>query len=86
MLIRSPVGAITNSDRNRASPTSTWFGGICCAPMALRTKLRTMVMRTKLVTIIKIAGTRLRIVSRRKNWSAVALSEPAPPSWTLTPR
>src|SRR6266566_1590452 len=53
--------------------------------MALRTKLRTMVMRTKLVTIIRIAGTRLRMVSSRKNCSAVALSEPAPPNWTLTP-
>src|ERR1700730_1361342 len=53
--------------------------------MALRTKLRTIVMRTKLVTIIKMAGTRLRMVSRRKNCSAVALWEPPPPSCTLTP-
>src|SRR3982074_540174 len=83
--MRCHVGAITKSVRNRARPTSTWFGGICCVPIALRTKLRTIVMRTKLVTIIKMAGTRLRIVSRRKNCSAVALSEPAPPTPHLTP-
>src|SRR5207248_245718 len=33
----------------------------------------------------KMAGTRLRTVSSRKNCSAVALSEPGPPSSTLTP-
>src|SRR5437660_172812 len=44
-----------------------------------------MLIRTKLVTIIRMAGTRLRMVSSRKNCSAVWLSEPGPPSCSCTP-
>ena len=35
-LTVSTTGPITNSDRNRASPISTWLGGTPWVPIALR--------------------------------------------------
>ena len=42
--------------RKRASPTRTWFGGICCVLKACRSKDRTIIIRVKEVTRINIAG------------------------------
>ncbi|GAI83024.1 unnamed protein product, partial [marine sediment metagenome] len=48
-----------------ASPTRTWFGGICCVLKACRSKDRTIIIRVKEVTRINIAGARVRRVIRR---------------------
>src|SRR5947209_9180745 len=56
LFICDSVGLITNRLRNRASPTTTWLGGIDCSPRALRVSESTMTMRVKLVIIINRAG------------------------------
>src|ERR1044072_8650923 len=52
----SNVGPITNSDRNSASPTSTWFGGTDCVPMALLTSDSTTTIFVNAVHMSRIAG------------------------------
>src|SRR3954453_14168104 len=54
--IASNVGPMTNSDRNRASPTSTWFGGTDCVPIALRTRDSTTTIFVNAMHISRIAG------------------------------
>src|SRR5947209_5167016 len=54
---------MTNRLRNRAKPTTTWFGGMDCRPSALRVSDSTMTMRVKLVTIINRAGATASSVS-----------------------
>mgnify|MGYP000633513714 CR=1 FL=1 len=51
VLIYSIVGAITNRLRNRARPTSTWFGGMPWSPRAFRVRENTMMILVKLVSI-----------------------------------
>ena len=55
--MRSPVGAITNSVRISASPVSTWVGGTCGVPIALRRIDSTTATRTKQVVISSANGT-----------------------------
>jgi hypothetical protein len=45
-----------NKLKNKASPTSTWFGGIVCNPKALRVSDSTTMIFVKLVHSIKAAG------------------------------
>ena len=45
-----------NRLRNRASPASTWFGGVCCRPSALRVRPSTTRILVKLVQVSRIAG------------------------------
>src|SRR4051794_12042188 len=52
----SNVGPMTNSERNSASPTSTWFGGTDCVPMALRTRDSTTTIFVNAVHMSRIAG------------------------------
>src|SRR3954469_8190286 len=52
----SNVGPMTNSERNSASPTSTWFGGTDCVPMALRTSDSTTTIFVNAVHMSRIAG------------------------------
>ncbi len=61
-LMRSTTGAITNSVRNSDSPSSTWFGGVCPAPIAWRRMPSTMTMRVKAVIISRIAGSSVSAV------------------------
>jgi hypothetical protein len=53
-LIFSPTGAITNMVRKSARPIRTWVGGTCWVPMAVRRKLRVMVIRMKAVHIARM--------------------------------
>src|SRR5689334_5157782 len=50
------TGAMMNRLRNRARPASTWFGGVCCSPSALRVSPRTTRILVKLVQVSRIAG------------------------------
>src|SRR3954470_11747041 len=52
----SNVGPMTNSERNSASPTSTWFGGTDCVPIALLTSDSTTTILVNAVHISRIAG------------------------------
>ena len=45
-----------NSDRNKAMPMSTWFGGVCAVPSACRSNDRTIMMRVNEVIKIRIDG------------------------------
>src|SRR3954467_4953163 len=49
---------------NIDSPIRIWLGGSDCVPSACRSSDRTMMIRVKLVIMIRIAGARLRTVSR----------------------
>ncbi|MNN91895.1 hypothetical protein D3C81_2100740 [compost metagenome] len=60
------VSDIMNKVRNKASPTSTWFGGICCVPSEVLTKPSTITIRVKLVIRIRNAGATLRTVVSSK--------------------
>src|SRR4051794_16342306 len=52
----SNVGPMTNSERKSASPTSTWFGGTDCVPIALRTSDSTTTIFVNAVHMSRIAG------------------------------
>ena len=55
-LVAFSVGAITNSERKVAIPTSTWLGGIVGVPSALRVKPSTIRIRVKPVTASSMPG------------------------------
>src|SRR5690349_1262458 len=65
----SNVGPMTNSDRNSASPTSTWLGGTLCVPMALRTSDRTTTIFVNAVHISSTAGATPSTVTSRMIWT-----------------
>src|SRR5690242_4454190 len=65
----SNVGPMTNSDRNSASPTSTWLGGTLCVPMALRTSDRTTTIFVNAVHISRTAGATPSTVTSRMIWT-----------------
>src|SRR3954462_7483006 len=52
----SNVGPMTNSERNSASPTSTWFGGTDWVPIALLTSDSTTTIFVNAVHMSRIAG------------------------------
>src|SRR4051794_23982964 len=60
---------MTNSDRNSASPTSTWFGGTLCVPIALRTSDRTTTIFVNAVHISSTAGATPSTVTSRMIWT-----------------
>jgi hypothetical protein len=49
--------------RNRAIPTSTWVGGVCCVLNAFLTKPRTIIILVKEVNKIIIDGAKDKTVS-----------------------
>ncbi len=51
--------------RNRDSPMSTWLGGACCTPRACLRREKTMMSLVNEVIMSRIAGARVRTVSRR---------------------
>lgn len=51
---------------NMARLARIWVGGNCWTPIAWRRKLKTMMMRVKLVTVSIIAGARESIVKRKR--------------------
>ena len=67
--MRSPVGAITNSVRISARPVSTWVGGTCGVPIALRRIDSTTATRTKQVVISSANGTSDSAAIARKTTS-----------------
>ncbi len=70
---------MTNRVRNRARPTSTLLGGVCCSPIAVRRNESTMTMRVKEVTITRIDGATLSTVisiTRRR-----ICPDTVPPGW-----
>src|SRR5689334_20136541 len=52
----SNTGIITKPVRKSASATTTWFGGMPCVPTAWRRNDSTITMRTKPVSVTRIAG------------------------------
>ena len=50
---------MTKTVRNRARPTSTLLGGVCCRPIAVRRNDSTMTIRVNEVTMTRIDGARL---------------------------
>ena len=59
---------MTNSVRNSDRPTTTWFGGACCVPMAWRNSDSTMTMRVKPVIISSTAGRKDSAVKNSRVW------------------
>ena len=51
------------SDKNRAMPINTWFGGVCCSPNAFFKNDRTIIILVKQVVIIRIDGASASTVS-----------------------
>ncbi len=51
--------------RNSANPANTWLGGTVDSPSAFFVILKTMMIRTKLVIMIKSAGATDNSVSKR---------------------
>src|SRR3954447_20390253 len=70
-LIWANVGCITNSVRNSAMPTSTWFGGALGVPRPVRMKPRTMRIREKPVSVNSSAGTSVIPPSMSRIWMAL---------------
>jgi hypothetical protein len=60
------VGIITKIVRNRAMPTSTWFGGAVGVPRPVRMKPRTMRMRVNPVRQNSAAGSSVTPPTRRR--------------------
>src|SRR5690606_38483886 len=58
------VGAMMKNVKNKAKPTSTWFGGICCVANDIRTNDRTTTIRVKLVIKINMPGASDKMVNR----------------------
>ena len=75
MLIWLIVGAMMKKLRNSDSPSSTWFGGVCCSPSAWRRIARTMMIRVKLVIINRMPG---RTVSSPMMMRTCRLSDSEP--------
>ena len=57
--------------KNKAKPTITWFGGICCVANAVRTNDKTMTILVKHVIKIKILGANDKTVSININLTVV---------------
>jgi len=57
-----------NAVRNKARLTNTVFGGVCCKPIAERSRDKTTIILVKLVSIIRMLGARLNIVTRAMIW------------------
>ena len=64
VLILVITGAITNSVRNSARPTSTWLGGVWPAPIAWRRIASTITMRVNAVIMSRMAGSSVSTVIR----------------------
>ena len=71
VLIWLIVGAITNSVRNSAIPTSTWLGGVFCVPIAVRMKPSTIRIRLKPVTVNSSAGISVAPPTSSRIWTAL---------------
>jgi len=72
-LIWPNTGAMTNSERNNASPMMTWLGGMLRVARALRTKARTITIRVNAVVSMSNAGMKLRTVSSSSTLIGVAI-------------
>ena len=66
-----------NAVINNASEISTWLGGVCCNPNALRRNDSTMMIRINEVVITKIEGASDITVS--KTTSCISLAVAVPP-------
>lgn len=62
--------------RNNAKLMSTELGGVCCKPIAVRTKEKTITIRVKEVTITKMDGARLIIVTSATSCNIRLLASP----------
>jgi len=62
--------------RKREMPMRTWLGGTCWRERALFMKSRTIDIRRKLVTRMRMLGARESAVSRRRSWTEKATSFP----------
>ena len=68
---------MTKKVRNRARPTSTWLGGVCWMPSAVRRNDSTTMIRVNEVTMTRIDGARLRTVSSARSWMMRPVVVPA---------
>src|ERR1700761_2920320 len=71
-----------NAVKNRASEISTWLGGVCCNPSALRRNDSTMMMRMNDVVMIRIDGASVITVISTTSW----IRRAAEPLLALSPR
>src|SRR4051794_37883541 len=77
------TGPITNSVRNRAMPVSTWFGGDCCRPSALRTSdSTTMILVNDVQSSSTDGATDSTVIARI---SVIELLGLPPPTEMFTP-
>src|SRR3954467_15234597 len=78
------TGVMMNRLRKSASPASTWFGGDCCRPRALRVRPSTTRILVKLVQVSTMAGSsESRVIVRMTDTDELGLSV-RPLSLTLT--
>ena len=61
----------TNSERNSAIPMTIWCDGAWGVPIACLKKERTMTKRVNEVVIIRMAGAKVRTVSKNTIWRVV---------------
>ena len=82
----SMAGCMTKNVRNSARPISTVFGGVPCAPIALRSSDSTMMMRVNAVPMTSRLGARDSSVTSAVNCTSrpVAPACPAAPRSMLT--
>src|SRR3569833_1064164 len=77
------TGPITNIVRNSAIPVSTWFGGDCCRPSALRTSdSTTMILVNEVQSSSTDGATDSTVIARIRVIELLGLP---PPTETLTP-
>src|SRR4051794_40112314 len=77
------TGPITNSVRNSAIPVSTWLGGDCCRPSALRTSdSTTMILVNDVHSSSTDGATDSTVIARIRVIELLGLP---PPTETLTP-
>src|SRR6059036_1637840 len=69
------TGVMMNRLRKSASPASTWFGGDCCRPRALRVRPSTTRILVKLVQVSTIAGSsESRVIVKMTDTEELGLS------------
>ncbi len=78
----SIAGCMTKNVRNNASPISTIFGGVPCAPSAPRSSVSTTIMRVNAVTITNRLGARESTV----NSAVICTRRPVAPASPACPR
>src|SRR5450759_1222208 len=75
VLISLTTGCMMKNVSSSANPTSTWVGGTCWVPKAVRTNDSTMTIRVNDVTKTSKVGASVKTVSSRRICSDKATSD-----------